>query len=76
MRLVEGEFVIAEPQLMRLGTRVADLILAVCRELGLNMASCLYALWVFHANSLVIGFRKMDRFLFGCASVLLGTKLG
>lgn len=76
MRLIEGEYTMAEPPILKLSTRTADLILAVCRELGLTMPCCLYALWVFHANSFVVGFKRMDRFLYGCASVLLGSKLG
>ena len=34
-----------------------------------------YALWVFHANSVTVGFKKMDRFVYGCAAILLGAKL-
>lgn len=76
MRLIEGEYAVADPAILKLSTRTSDLVLSVCRELGLSSACCLYALWVFHANSVVLGFKRMDRFLYGCASVLLGSKLG
>lgn len=76
MRLIEGEIVLSEPSLTKLSVRTADIMLVVSRELGLNLQSYLYALWVFHANSVILGFKRMDRFLYGCASVLLGSKLG
>lgn len=31
---------------------------------------------MFHSNSIVIGFKKLDRFVYGCAAVVLGMKLG
>lgn len=31
---------------------------------------------MFQSNSLIIGFKKMDRFVYGCAAIVLGMKLG
>lgn len=33
------------------------------------------ALWVFHCNAILIGFKNFDRFMYACGAVLVGTKL-
>jgi hypothetical protein len=33
------------------------------------------ALWIFHCNSILMGFHKLDRYMYACGAVLVGTKL-
>ena len=76
MRLIEEEFILPPQPVSALTLKSSELLLSICEELGLNLASCHFSLWIFHCNTLVHTFHKIDRFVSICASVVLGMKIG